>query len=168
MRFISEDYSLCSATCALKSRWAWDKNTITIIINIRVSSIAPEFPTDHTSRQTNCCDEEHCLPEFPTDHTSRQTNCCDEGHSKQASSFAILQVSNHRSLPKLTRPIQNSNSNRHESSNYFTLHFAFPIFDYSKYSNIRLLQIFNWQLPSVTFYSKNQYVLRIFLGPAKT
>ena len=144
MRFISEDCSLCFVTCALKSRWAWDKNTITIIINIRVSSIAPEFSTDHTSRQTNCC---------------------DVGQLKQAHSFAILQVSNHRSL---TRPIQNSNSNRHESSNYFTLHFAFLIFDFSKYSNIRLLQIFNWQLPSVTFYSKNQYVLRIFLGPVKT
>ena len=144
MRFISEDYSLCSVTCALKSRWAWDKNTITIIINIRVSSIAPEFP--RTTRQD-------------------KQNCCDVGQLKQAHSFAILQVSNHRSL---TRPIQNSNSNRHESSNYFTLHFAFLIFDFSKYSNIRLLQIFNWQLPSVTFYSKNQYVLRIFLGPVKT
>ena len=56
MRFISDDYSLCSVTCALKSRWAWDKNTITIIINIRVSSIAPES-TNHTSKTTqNCCD----------------------------------------------------------------------------------------------------------------
>ena len=78
MRFISEDHLLCSVTCALKSRWAWDKNTITIIINIRVSSIAPES-TDHTSKTTqNCCDEELCTNLSSTDHTSKTTqNCCD-------------------------------------------------------------------------------------------
>ena len=53
MRFIPEDCSLCFVICALKSRWAWDKNTITIIINIRVSSIAPEFPrTVRQDKQT--------------------------------------------------------------------------------------------------------------------
>ena len=165
MRFIPEDCSLCFVICALKSRWAWDKNTITIIINIRVSSIAPEFPRTTRQDKQTVVTRSFALTWVSTDHTSRQTNCCDVGQLKQAHSFAILQVSNHRSL---TRPIQNSNSNRHESSNYFTLHFAFLIFDFSKYSNIRLLQIFNWQLPSVTFYSKNQYVLRIFLGPVKT
>ena len=56
MRFISEDYSLCSVTCALKSRWAWDKNTITIIINIRVSSIAPEFPRITSKTTQKSCD----------------------------------------------------------------------------------------------------------------
>ena len=56
MRFIPEDCSLCFVICALKSRWAWDKNTITIIINIRVSSIAPEFPRITSKTTQNCCD----------------------------------------------------------------------------------------------------------------
>ena len=167
MRFISEDCSLCFVTCALKSRCAWDKNTITIIINIRVSSIAPEFPRITSKPQQMVVTRSFALTWVSTDHVKTTTNGCDRNplRLKIFRSGAILQISNHRSL---TIFIQNSNSNLHESSNYFTLHFAFLIFDFSKYSNIRLLQIFNWQLPSVTFYSKNQYVLRIFLGPVKT
>ena len=165
MRFISEDHLLCSVTCALKSRWAWDKNTITIIINIRVSSIAPESHGSHVKDNTKLLWRGALYQPESTDHTSKTTqNCCDVDQLR-------------RKLIRYLTGIQSSFSHKTqsefelESSWIFKLLYTslcIIIFDYSKYSNIRLLQIFNWQLPSVTFYSKNQYVLRIFLGPVKT
>ena len=154
--------------CALKSRWAWDKNTITIIINIRVSSIAPEFPTDRTSRQTKLLWRGTFIALTWVSHGPYvKTN-------KTVVTYIQTQAS---TLIRYLTGIQSSFSHKThsefelESSWIFKLLYtslAFLIFDSSKYSNIRLLQIFNWQLLSVTFYSKNQYVLRIFLGPVKT
>ena len=164
MRFIPEDCSLCFVICALKSRWAWDKNTITIIINIRVSSIAPEFP--RTVRQDKQTVVTRNIAYLSFHGPYVKTNKLLWRRSTQAST-----------LIRYLTGIQSSFSHKThsefelESSWIFKLLYTslcIIIFDYSKYSNIRLLQIFNWQLPSVTFYSKNQYVLRIFLGPVKT
>ena len=101
------------------SRWAWDKNMITIIINIRVSSIAPEFPRIASKQYQIVVTRSFALTWVSTDRVKTISNCCDRGPLRHAHTRAILQVSNHRSL---TIFIQNSNSNLHESSNYFTLH----------------------------------------------
>ena len=118
------------------SRWAWDKNMITIIINIRVSSIAPEFHGSHVKTISNCCDKQLRTNLSSTDHTSKQYQIVvtgsNSGTRTQALSYRYpIIVLSQNPFRIRTRIFMDQ-----------TTLLAFLIFGSSKYSNIRLLQIF--------------------------
>ena len=142
------------------------KNMITIIINIRVSSIAPEFPRTTSNNTKLLWTRSFALTWVSTDHVKQYQIVVTQSTQAHATNNMRYLTGIQSSFSHITH-----SEFELESSWIFKL-----LYTSLCILNIWLLQIFkystspniHWQLLSVTFYSKNQNVLRIFLGPVKT